>query len=188
MASSPVELTLTRVVSPSFRSRTKMSSVRLWSFGTRFGEAEKKATKRPVAESAGTIPSSSTPLPRICSAPVELTLTRVVLPRFRSRTKKSAIPLWSFGTRFVEREKKATTRPLSEIAGNQMLPSFASAPVELTSTRVVLPSFRSWTKTSKRWFGRPGPGSRPKTRRRRSARWRRSRERRCRYLAPPRRS
>ncbi len=53
LASSPVELTLTRVVSPSFRSRTKMSSVPLWSFGTRFGEAEKKATKRPLAESAG---------------------------------------------------------------------------------------------------------------------------------------
>ncbi len=101
------------------------------------------------------IPSSSTPVPGVCSAPEELTLTRVVLPRFRSRTKKSAIPLWSFGTRFVEREKKATKRPLSEIAGNQMLPSFASAPVELTLTRVVLPRFRSRTKTSARWFVSP---------------------------------
>src|SRR6185295_11147542 len=140
----------------SFRSRTKMSSVPLWSFGTRFGEAEKKATKRPLWESAGTIPSSSTPEPRICSSSAELTLTRVVWPRLRSRTKKSARPLWSFGTRFVEREKKATKRPLSEIAGNQVLPSFASSPAELTPTRVVLPRFRSRTKTSGRWFVSPG--------------------------------
>ena len=47
-------------------------------------------TRGSGVEELGIVPSSSAPLPEICSVPEELTLTRVVSPRTRSRTKTSS--------------------------------------------------------------------------------------------------
>ena len=46
------------------------------------------------------------------------TLTRRVVPVWRSRTKTSGVPLVSPGTRLVASEVKATKRPSAEIAGD----------------------------------------------------------------------
>ena len=54
-------------------------------------------------------------------APPELTLTRLVVPVWRSRTKTSYMLLVSPGTRLVASEPKATKRPPAEIAGPTLL-------------------------------------------------------------------
>ena len=75
---------LTRVVSPRFRSWTKTSKRCFVSPGTRFEAKDAKATKRPLAEIEGKT------LSLFGTAPAELTLTRIVSPRTRSRTKMSS--------------------------------------------------------------------------------------------------
>jgi hypothetical protein len=67
-----------------------------------------------------------------------LTLTRLVVPVWRSRTKTSESPFVSPPTRFEANEEKATKRPLAEIEGPWQY-SFPCTPAVLTLTRVVVP-------------------------------------------------
>src|SRR3954452_4037557 len=76
---------------------------------TRSLEAEVKATWCPSAETVGVVPPNS------ACRPFGPTLTRIVVPVTRSRTKASLQPLVSSGTRFVAHESKLTNRPSSEI-------------------------------------------------------------------------
>src|SRR5437763_1758153 len=140
-ASTPAELTLTRVVLLVFRSRTKMSSAAFRSFGTSVVAREVKATERPSAEIDGFV------LPLSPSTPAELTLTRLVLPVLRLRTNTSNTPLPSPPTRFPAFESKATKPPLLESDGSSLMP-IACAPVELRLTRRVRPPVRGCVKTS----------------------------------------
>ena len=80
-------------------------------------------------------PGRSCPLPW---TPPELTLTRRVLPVWRSWTKMSYALLVSPGTRLVATDVKATKRPSAEIAA-PTLNSLPWAPPELTLTRSVVP-------------------------------------------------
>ena len=84
-ARKPPGSELTRSVVPACRSRTKMSYVPLVSPGTKLVANEAKATKRPPAESEGV---KLLPLPW---APPGPTLTRLVVPACRSRTKMSTL-------------------------------------------------------------------------------------------------
>jgi hypothetical protein len=74
--------------------------------------------------------------------PALSTLTRVVMPVFRSRTKMSSTPLVSPGTRLEANVPNATKRPLALIDGRP-LSAFPSFPALSTLTRVVVPVFRS---------------------------------------------
>src|SRR5439155_797933 len=121
--------------------RTKTSTAPFVSPPTRFEANEPKATKRPSAEIDGP------PLMSFPSMPAELTLTRVVVPVSRSRTKTSETPFVSPPTRFEASETKATKRPAAEIDGS-LLSLFPSTPAELTLTLVMVPVSRSRTKTS----------------------------------------
>src|SRR5205085_986013 len=127
----PCESTLTRLVLPALRSRTKTSLTAFVSPATRLLATESKATKRPSAEIAG---RKVAPLP---CAPCESTLTRLVLPVLRSRTKTSLTAFVSPATRLLADERKATKRPSGEIAGS-LLPPLPCAPCESTLTRFVL--------------------------------------------------
>src|SRR5256885_1385746 len=98
LACAPWELTLTRVVLPVLRSRTKTSPTPFVSPATRLLAVESKVTKRPSAEIARTM------LSRLVCAPWELTLTLVVLPVLRSRTKTSITPFVSPATRLLANE------------------------------------------------------------------------------------
>jgi hypothetical protein len=102
---------------------------------TKFEAKDAKATKRPLAEIAGKKLSS------FPSAPVEPTLTRVVSPRTRSRTKTSYLKFRSPSTRFGALSEKATKRPLAEIETDEFEEhpeqGFPLAPAEFTLTRVV---------------------------------------------------
>ncbi len=68
--------------------------------------------------------------------PLVATLTRNVLPVWRSRTKTSLWPFVSCRTRFVACDRKTTNRPFAEMAVS-LLEAFAWAPAELTLTRFV---------------------------------------------------
>src|SRR6188768_2030023 len=91
----------------------------LWKFvspTTRFVAQLANATYRPSAEIAGDWATL------FGSAPPELTLTRVVVPRIRSRTKTSSpspgLPEFvSPGTRLLARLVKATKRPVAARTG-----------------------------------------------------------------------
>ena len=87
-------------------------------------------------------------LPFACFPALD-TLTRLVVPRFRSRTKMSAAPFVSPATRLEASDRKATKRPSAEIDGPPE-PPFACFPALDTLTRLVVPGFRSRTKTSAR--------------------------------------
>src|SRR4051812_49104893 len=76
------------------------------------------------------------PLGPLASAPVELTLTRVVTPVRRSRTKTSGTPLLSPRTRFGAVDAKATNRPSAEIDGRPLVPA-AGVPSTVTLTSDV---------------------------------------------------
>ena len=102
---------------------------------TKFEAKDAKATKRPLAEIEGKALSS------FPSAPAEPTLTRVVSPRTRSRTKTSYLKFRSPSTRLGALSEKATKRPVAEIEIGKFEEApdvgFPSAPAELTLTRVV---------------------------------------------------
>src|SRR2546428_83045 len=138
---APWESTLTRLVLPVLRSRTKTSLTVFVSPPTRLVATELNATKRPLAEIDGT------KLAPFSCAPWESTLTRLVLPALRSRTNTSLAPFVSPPTRLVAIELKATKRPSAEIEGTTLSP-FSCAPWESTLTRLVLPALRSRTNTS----------------------------------------
>src|SRR2546428_31025 len=138
---APWESTLTRLVLPVLRSRTKTSLTVFVSPPTRLFATELNATKRPLAEIDGT---KLAPFP---CAPCEPTLTRVVLPALRSRTNTSLTPFVSPPTSLAALDKKATKRPSAEIEGPSLSP-LPCAPWESTLTRVVFPVLRSRTNTS----------------------------------------
>src|SRR3954447_1251686 len=80
--------------------------------------------------------------PPFAWAPWAPTLTRLVVPVLRSRTKTSVRRLVSSGTRLVASDSKATKRPDAEIAGPKLPglswgPPLAWSPLELTLTRSV---------------------------------------------------
>jgi hypothetical protein len=104
-------LTLTRLVVPVWRSRTKTSRSPFVSPPTRFEAPEMKATKRPSAEIEAPKP------PKSACTPAVLTLTRLVVPVWRSRMKTSDSPFVSPPTRFEATDSKATKRPSAEIEG-----------------------------------------------------------------------
>src|SRR5438552_3772355 len=138
---APCEATLTRLVLPAFRSRTNTSLAPFVSPPTRLLALDRNATKRPSAE------IGAAKLSPLACAPWELTLTRVVLPVLRSRTKTSPTVFVSPPTRVVAVESKVTKRPSAEVA-RTMLSRLVCAPWELTLTLVVLPVLRSRTNTS----------------------------------------
>ena len=86
------------------------------------------------------------------------TLTRRVVPSFRSRTNTSLESLVSPGTRFDASELKATYRPSELIAGPKLTSPLPWVSVLDTLTRRVVPSFRSRTNTS--WASLVSPGTR----------------------------
>src|SRR5438445_6238564 len=106
---APWEATLTRLVLPALRSRTNTSLAPFVSPPTRLLALDRNATKRPSAE------IGAAKLSPLACAPWELTLTRVVLPVLRSRTKTSPTAFVSPPTRLVAVESKATKRPSTEI-------------------------------------------------------------------------
>src|SRR6185436_19592667 len=108
---------------------------------TRFEAGLSNATKRPSAEIEG---EELTEFP--CAPPVA-TLTRSVVPLWRSRTKMSGFAFVSPTTRFVAQPVNATNRPSAEIEDSR-LKEFPSAPLESTLTRSVVPLSRSCTKLS----------------------------------------
>src|SRR5262245_33567232 len=83
----PVESTLTRTVVPSCMSCRNSSGKPFVALGTRLEAMRVKATNRPSAEIDG---ASEYPF---AWTPVELTLTRIVWPVWRSRSKMSG---WEF--------------------------------------------------------------------------------------------
>src|SRR4051812_2589935 len=88
-----------------------MSGAEFVSPATRFVAADSKATNRPSALIAGRL------LGRSDCTDEGPTLTRVVAPIVRSRTKTSERWLVSPGIRLVASDPKATNRPSAEIAG-----------------------------------------------------------------------
>src|SRR5262245_45339322 len=105
---APLDVTLTRSVVPFHRSRTKTSSVPFESPGTRPFVVQLKTTNRPSAEMEPPYDGASPWRP---PAP---TLTRSVVPLWRSRTKTSTNPFVSPVTRFVAPRQKETYRPSSD--------------------------------------------------------------------------
>src|SRR5581483_6204744 len=89
----PSSATLTRVTLFPSRSARKMSRLPLVSSGTRLSAPDQNVTQRP----SGLIDGSDD-IPSPC-VPSEATLTRVVLPSLRSKTKMSPVLLVSSGTR-----------------------------------------------------------------------------------------
>ena len=87
MPSAPLELRLTRCVTPVSRSRTKTSAQAFVSPATRAEELEENATKRP----SGVITDGEVALAPT-GVPAGSTLMHSTLPVQRSRTKTSAVP------------------------------------------------------------------------------------------------
>src|SRR3954469_6140590 len=110
--------------------------------GARFDAKLDNATNRPVAEIDGSALQLS------AWAPVDATLTSVVCPVLRSRTKTSELPFASPVTRFDAYEEKAMNLPSAEIDG-WSLSSLPWAPFDDSLTRVVAAFARSRTKTSR---------------------------------------
>ena len=107
----PAESTLTRSVAADVRSWTKTSTAAFVSPATRLVALLMNETTFPSAEIAGTS------LVEFASTPAESTLTRVVVPLVRSRTKTSSVPFESPVTRLFAWLENATTCPSAETAG-----------------------------------------------------------------------
>jgi len=131
-ACAPLLSTLTRVVTPLWRSCTKMSATPFVSSAVRSGEVEAKATYRPSALMAALV------LSPLAWAPALVTLTRVVVPPWRSRTNTSNLPFVSPSTRFVAEDSNATKPPFSLTEGCWLWES-PIEPASLTLTRLVWP-------------------------------------------------
>ena len=119
------------------RSRQNTSVLSLLSLATRSVASDENATWVPSVLRLG---SSLAPFP---GAPVVDALTSSV-DGFgpRVRTKTSVLPLVSPGTRFGADDTKATTLPLSSIAGDRLSP-LAWLPSAATLTLVTVLSWRS---------------------------------------------
>src|SRR5438874_1644352 len=115
---------------------------------TRLVANDWKATHRPVAESEGP------KLEELPWTPAESTDTRTVCPVLRSCTKTSLTSFVSPATRLVANDWKATTRPVAESEGLELV-SLPWVPAESTDTRTVCPVLRSCTKTSRYSFVSP---------------------------------
>lgn len=125
LACVPSAPRLTRRIMPVRRSLTNTSPSSFVSSGTRLAEPEPNAMERPSSLIAGG------ENPPIACAPSNATLTRVVVPVWRSCTKMSPVPLVSSATRLVASDWNATNRPSALISGAQ-LESLACSPVLLT--------------------------------------------------------
>src|SRR5262245_14255595 len=112
--STPPGPTLSRTVTPVATSCAKMSDRPVRSPATRVGELLSKTTIPPFEVIAGR--DSHRPLPW---APDESTLTRIVVPWKRSRSKQSG-PFVSFGTRSDAKLMNATYPPSGEIAAQEL--------------------------------------------------------------------
>src|SRR2546422_10585394 len=99
---------------------------------TRLFANEGNATKRPSAE------IDAAKLSPLACAPWESTLTRLVLPVLRSRTKTSLTPFVSPFTSLAADDPEATKGPSAEIAG-LWLSRLAWGALESTVTGLVLP-------------------------------------------------
>src|SRR2546422_463512 len=106
----PCEATLTRLVLPALRSRANTSLAPFVSPPTRLLALDRNATNRPSAE------IGAAKLSPLACAPWELTLTRLVLPVFRSRTTTSPTPFVSPCTSWAADDPKTTKRPSAEVA------------------------------------------------------------------------
>jgi hypothetical protein len=87
---------------------------------TRLVASESKTTKRPSALIDGPAIPLTMPLSASLWRPALDTLTRSVVPSVRSRTKMSAFPFVSPGTRLSENEANATTRPSALTEGRSL--------------------------------------------------------------------
>src|SRR5205807_2763028 len=130
-------VSVTRLVWPVCRSRTKMSITPLPSAppGRRLLAADAKTTNLPSALMPGL------KLPALPCVPSVATLTRSVWPLPRSRTKTPVTPLVSPATRFDESDSKAMTLPSPDTAGGAVgaeAKPDASPPAAGTLTRVML--------------------------------------------------
>ena len=123
------------------RWRMNTSPLPFVSPGTRFVPKKLKRTRLP----SGLI-VASTLRPFACP-PAALTLTRSVVPVWRSWANTSTSPLVSPVTRLVAKEEKATWRPSALIDGMKLM-SFDSPPPVATLTRSVVSAWRSRTKMS----------------------------------------
>ena len=144
----PLLVTLTRVVVALDRSWTKQSDRPLLSPETRLLASLANETFDPSSLSVVRIERL------LACTPAELTLTRVVVPATRSRTKMSCWLFVSPATRLVATLAKATTSPSLSSHGPELLP-LPSTPAELTLTRCVVPLTRSRTKMSSLAFRSP---------------------------------
>src|SRR5208283_5066495 len=135
--------TLTRQFVPATRSRTNTSGMPLLSFGTRFDALLMKATNRPSGVMTGLVEAP------FAAPPLVDTLTSVVVPATRSRTKMSVNPFVSLGTRLLASLWKTTNCPLVETWPSMELPLPPPVPLELTLTSVVVLAVRSHRNTFK---------------------------------------
>jgi hypothetical protein len=100
-ACDPAAPTLIRSIDPVWRSRTNTSMNPFVSPTTRLVASDEKATS-PSA------PTTGSQLPPSPSEPSVATLTRSVVPAWRSRTKTSKVALVSPATRFVAHDENTT--------------------------------------------------------------------------------
>ena len=89
-------------------------------------------------------------------SPELFTLSNVVVPDWRSRTKTSLTPLVSLATRLEASLSKATNRPSAEMTGETEWRLPPPTPVRFTLTRVVVLFVRLRRKTS---INLPSPSS-----------------------------
>src|SRR6185503_5567378 len=129
--------TLTSVVVPDCKSRTKTSGIWFVSPITRLVAALTKATYRP---SDVRTELRETPLPLL---PLAVVLTSTVVPLTRSRTKTSLALLMSPVTRLLAALSNNTYRPFDDIAAGIEFSFPPPVPAESTLTRVVAPLVRS---------------------------------------------
>src|SRR3989344_139454 len=130
LAWSPPGPTLTRTVVFAPRSRMKTSCTALVSPATSVLASEKNATSRPSPDGA------AHPLQPLPCVPSVATLTRVVAPVCRSRTKMSRWPLVSPATRVLASDWNATYRPSALRAGRRLAP-LPPVPVRVKLTSSV---------------------------------------------------
>src|SRR5271169_3064635 len=133
-ASAPPGPTLTRVVVPAARSKTKTSEKLLVSSGTRLLASEWNAT---LLQSLGTLVKELAPFAGASPSP---TLANSVVAIPRSRTKTSVLPLVSLDTRLVASELNATQVQPPSIDGRKRcawLGPLGFCPFRPTLTRVV---------------------------------------------------
>jgi hypothetical protein len=148
LPAAPLGATLTHSVTPVWRSRrnTWGTPVAQTPPATRLFAPDWKATKRPSGLAAASALGALPP-----AVPAGFTLTQVVIPFWRSRTKiwRRRVRQGGFRTaavsRFVASDSKATIMPSALMAGRAL--GRFPAPPGPTLTHSVVPVRRSRTKT-----------------------------------------